>query len=681
MNNRNIISILVLIMLTACATEPTKRPKLEKSYLVAVDKHKALVDGDIDNKKNEQKIENEQKFRFVAPLKRNNKDALSAEDVLAQFSDKKTIKLASDGLPLKDFLHQVFGEQLNVSYILADEVKVGGKPVTLNLKNNISPRKLFTLTEEILNQRNFTIRFDDNIFYIHKADSDQGKGNVVYGYGKKLSDVPQTSFDIMQMVQFEYGMQASIGNTLRQMLGVKTTVDTTRNTLTIEAKRKDVIRALELIQIVDQPAMQNRQIGVYKTTFSSTEEIVKKLTELLGQEGISVGSSKTTASALSIVEIAQQGELYFFANSANIIDRAVFWSNQIDKPTKTAEQEYFIYTPSYSRAIDMGESLEALISGSKSVSNRTSAEAQNNKSNSSSARKGTGFASSDNMKMVVDERANVLIFYTSGEEYQQILPLIKRLDILPKQVMLEVIIAEVTLADEFKQGVEFALKRGNYGLGTEGNIFGKGFGGLSYAVTGNGLNVGLELFQSNSLVDTLSKPSIVVRDGVSANITVGTDIPVVGETASNPLDSNTTTTTKIEYRKTGVNLTVTPTINAQGVVLMEINQSVSNEIEAGTTSALNPSVFTRSIQTEVVAESGQTIMLGGLISRNKTEKQTKVPFFGSLPLIGALFKGDTSAGDKTELVVFVTPKVIESSDQWEDIKAKFSTGLTNLNIN
>lgn len=679
MNNRIIISIVILMGVSACTAQAPKKQGLEKSYLAAVNKQKALNNNEQQNTGKNNVTVNES-FRFVAPIKLNTQSALKAEDVLAQFSEQKNITLSSDNLPLEYYLHQVFGEQLKVSYILADEIKNDDKPITLSLKNNISAKKLFTLTEEILNQRNYTIRFDDNIFYIHKASTDQSKGNVVYGYGKKTSDVPQTSFEVIQMVQFEYGMQATLGNTLRQILGVKATVNSSRNSITIQAKRKDVIRALELIQIMDQPAMQNRQIGVYKTTFTSTEQLMGKLTELLGQEGITVGRSKSTNSALSIVEIAQQGELYFFANNIDVIQRAVFWSTQIDKPTKTAEKQYFIYTPNYSRAVDMGESLEALISGTSRMSNSTSAATQNNQL--TIKRRSSGVASSENMKMVVDERANVLVFHTSGEEYQQILPLIKRLDILPKQVMLEVIIAEVTLADEFKQGVEFAFKSGRYGISTDAAFFGDGFGGLAYSLAGGNLDLGIELFQSNSLVDVLSKPSIVVRDGVNANITVGTDIPIVGETASDPLgEGGSKQTTKIEYRRTGVNLSVTPTINAQGVVLMEINQNVSNEIEGGSTSALNPSVFERNIKTEVVAESGQTIMLGGLISRNQTKKHTKVPFFGSLPLIGNLFSGETEAGDKTELVIFVTPKVIESSDQWQNIKAKFGAGLANLDIN
>ena len=93
------------------------------------------------------------------------------------------------------------------------------------------------------------------------------------------------------------------------------------------------------------------------------------------------------------------------------------------------------------------------------------------------------------VSMVVDERANALIFYATGQRYQQLLPLVKRLDILPKQVMLEVVIAEVTLTDEFKQGVEFGLVNGNYGLSNEGAFMGDGFGGLSYLLTGTYLNL------------------------------------------------------------------------------------------------------------------------------------------------------------------------------------------------
>ena len=678
MKHKHYLSLISVIFLTACATQSGNDNRLEKSFL-ASDNARTEVDGAelVNDKATTQDKKQQERFRFVPPLKLNTYQTSDAEDVLSRFNDKKEITIASDELPLKDFLHQVFGKQLNISYILADEINNDKQAVSLNLQKAITERKLFTLTEELLSERGYIIRVDDNIFYIHKTAGKGHSGNLVYGYGKNIDDVPTTSLEIMQMVPFEYGMQTTLANTLRQLLGVKVVPDSVRNSLIIQGKRKKILQALELIHLMDKPTLQNRQIGVFSSTFMPTDDLIKKLTEILKQEGISL--SGNSSSALSVVQLEQQGEILFFANNMQIIERAVFWAKQIDKPVQMAQKQYFIYQPQYSRAVDMGDSLEALIGGASSqpLSNSVSAGQENRSGSSLSSVRS---ASSKDMKMVIDQRANALIFHTSGEGYQQILPLIKRLDILPKQIMLEVMIAEVTLLDEFKLGVEFAFQNGNYGISTAGALMGEGFGGLAYTLSGVNGNIALNMLQSNSLVNVLSRPSLVVRDGVNAKISVGTDIPIIGETTSDPI-SGDKQTTKIEYRKTGVELSVTPTVNAQGIIIMEIQQNISNQVDAGSTAATSPSVFERTLSTEVVAESGQTIILGGLISETRSEKETKVPFFGDLPFIGGLFRAQTDSGDKTELVIFVTPRLIESNDEWAEIKERFAQGLSKIKLN
>lgn len=676
-------SVILTLTLASCASNQTEKFTPKESFL----KGEQITNSTSDTKIKEQQqaISTKERYRFVAPLKLNTHSAKTAEDVLSRFSDNESITFSADELPLKDYLHLVLGEQLGLNYILSDDIKTDKQSVTLNLKSALTERKLFTLTEEILTQRNYIIRVDDNIFYVHKTDAKGSSSDVVYGYGKQLLDIPQTSLDIIQMVPFEYGVQISLANTLRQLLGVRATADLLRNSITVKGKRKDVVRALELIRIMDTPAMKNRQIGMFSVTFISTEELAEKLTELLKQEGISVGDATTTEKTISIVQLNKQGKVVFFANNQTIINRAVFWAKEIDKPVETAENQYFIYYPQYSRAIDMGESLSVLIggTGNQQLSNSTSAASENKQNNNTRNKKSSTKSSSVNtpeMKMVIDERSNSLIFYTSGGRYQQLLPLIKQLDILPKQIILEVLIAEVTLTDEFKQGVEFAFNNGNYSLSTVGAFMGDGFGGLSYALKGANGQLNIDLFQKNSLVNVLSRPSVVVRDGVDATMAVGTDIPIVGETTSDPDGDRQTIST--DYRKTGINLAVTPTVNARGIVLMEIDLQISNQIENTSAGAAgNPSIFERNVKTEVVAESGQTIMLGGLISNTQSNSVTKVPFFGDLPFIGALFRGETQSGDKTELVIFITPKVIESFDEWQGIKDNYSESLTELDIN
>ena len=468
-------------------------------------------------------------------------------------------------------------------------------------------------------------------------------------------------------------MQISLANTLRQLIGITANPNQSTNSISLQGKRKEIVKALELINILDQPSFKNRHIGIFSSRFLSTSDIIAKVVELLGQEGITAG--KSAKLALSMIELDKQGEIIFFANNTAIIERAVFWAKQIDKPLISVEKQYFIYQPSYSRALDMGESLEALIGGgqSASIGNNTSAEGQNN----ASTRRQVTSASSSTMKMVVDERANALIFFTTGNEYQQMLPLIKRLDVLPKQIMLEVTIAEVKLTDKFASGVAFTLTNQGSAVKTGGfNLTNSAKGGLSYVLSGADGELKLSLSETNSNINVLSRPSLLVRDGVAATITVGDDIPTVGET----IVDNGVSSSSVVYRKTGVDLTVKPTVNARGVVIMEIKQKISSQAEADQSVAGSPVIFERSIGTEVIAESGQTIVLGGLMSENSSVSDTSVPFFSSIPLIGKLFDTNSDSKDKTELVVLVTPRVIESSDEWDDIKAKFLTAYDSLKI-
>lgn len=680
-----LLACTVLLAVSGCQSTNTVKEEqklsAQSSYLKQGEVSTEVTNAELLNPNqvtpaNEQALQQQQELRFMPPFKVGKVKTTTADDVLARFSDDKMVTVTADDLLLKDYLHHVLGELLQVSYVLGDDVKNDAKTVTLNLQDQVTEKKLFTLTEKLLSDRDYVMRLNDNIFYIHKNEG-KGSNQLVYGYGKNFADIPNTSLDILQMVPFDYGLQASLPNTMRILLGIKAQADVSRGIMTVQGKRQDIERALELVNMLDRPNMQNRQIGAYKSTYLSTSDLVSKVRELLDQEGISLALSGGANSVLTVVQIETQGSLIFFANSQALIERAVFWAKQIDQPIQTTEKQYFLYQPQFSRAADLGISLEALIGdGNSRQSNTTSAA---NENSGAFAQNSARSASSKEVKMVVDERANTLIFHTSGEEYQQLLPLIKRLDILPKQVMLEVVIAEVTLQGEFKQGVEFALKSGNYGLSTAGAFMGDGFGGLSYFLQGDKGQIALNLLQTNSLAKILSRPSLVVRDGVSASINVGTDIPIIGETTSDPINGDRQTTS-IDYRKTGVELSVTPTVNAQGVVLMVIDQKVSNEASGSTSSGSNPSIFERTIKTEVVAQSGQTIILGGLISENNSNSDSKVPMFGDLPLIGGLFRADTKSNDRTELVILVTPRVIETANEWQQIKAQFQGSLERLTI-
>lgn len=674
-----------LVILTACASGP-KEITLEESYLKQSrdlpSNSEPLVQSSGGDIANETAVEAQ--MRLLNRMNPPSAFESGAIDLAQKFTSDETVRISTDALAVADYIHYIFGELLKTSYILDPAVEALKTPITLKVSEEVTLRKLFTISEELLNERGVGIEWQDNIFRLRKLDGSGPTGDVVYAYGKTVEQVPNTSLDVVMLVPFSYGFQSKLTLILPKFAKVEMLGNERQQAFMIRGKRREVIKALEFIELMDQPDLRNRLVAAFEPVFIPVDDARTKLAELLTQEGIYIGANASDTDGVSIVVLERTGTMIIFAPNEKTMSRISFWLDQIDKPVSGAEFQYFYYQPQLSRATDLGESIGLLIgadsaSGKSALSDRTSALAQNESLRSGPQSRATATASrgGEDVSMVVDERANALIFYTTGQRYQQLLPLVKRLDILPKQVMLEVVIAEVTLTDEFKQGVEFGLVNGNYGLATEGAFMGDGFGGLSYLLTGAEGRIAMNLLQSNSLVNILSRPTLVVRDGVSADITVGTDIPIIGSTTTDPI-SGDRQTTNIEYRTTGVQLTVVPTINAQGVVIMEINQRISNQVDSGGSASVNPSVFERAIRTEVVAETGQTVILGGLISESRSEKRSQVPGLGSVPILGKLFGADTSGSDKTELIVMVTPRIISDTGEWDALKSELEAKMKSL---
>jgi general secretion pathway protein D len=158
---------------------------------------------------------------------------------------------------------------------------------------------------------------------------------------------------------------------------------------------------------------------------------------------------------------------------------------------------------------------------------------------------------------------------------------------------------------------------------------------------------------------------------------VGNDVPTVGATASDPIQSNRTITTVL-YRKTGLELTIVPNINAQGLVVMEIKQRISNTVPGSSGVSGAPTFFDRSVNTEVVARSGQSILLAGLISESGSLSSDGIPWVRKLPLLGAAFRSDSKKREKTELVLMITPRVIDTPEEWDYVRRGLESALQYL---
>lgn len=602
-----------------------------------------------------------------------------------RFSEDIKLSVSAEKMPIRDFVHYVFGQLLDINYVIGGEVELleasETPPVTLSLANEVSPRELFNLVSQLLIERNIFIKYGDNTFYVYTPNSQAVEEEIVVSIGRSKASVPNTAQKLLQVVPLHYGIKISTENLLNNMVSASIRPDYAQNALFVTGYRSEILRALDLIKMLDRPASRGAFIGLVELAYMSSEGFSAELLQLLANEGIEAAVGSPDNKNVSLVPLRQLGAVAVFAANKKLLDRVTYWASIIDVPSQGANKQYFIYNPRYARAVDLGTSLSALFGGASSGGARGQL-LEEGAGSAPSPNRVTAVVS-DAFRMVVDERANALIFLTTGSEYQAVLPLLTKLDILPKQVMLDITIAEVSLKDEFKFGVEWAVTQGEVSLTTLGAFGASTVGGVGLAIDGtiDGISApfNANFLKTNSLVKVLSNPTLMVRDGVTANINVGSDISVIGETVTDPLTNERQTTTSA-YRKTGVDVTVTPTVNARGVVVMEIEQNISNSVPSSLGSGGNPDIFERSISTEVVAKSGQTILLGGLISQSSSTADSGAPGLAGIPLLGNLFKTKNDSSDRTELVMLITPRVLDSDDKWDNFREELKNELKFLAI-
>lgn len=629
----------------------------------------------------EDKTSNGRTLTRLSPMDWPASHVDSRVDLESKFSNTAALQLSAEKMPLIDFLHYVLGELLDVNYVFDQSIteanaEISKELVTLKITDEMSPRELFKLASNLLADRGLQIKYGSNVFYIHAAEEIAGSQYSVIGVGGDIGDVPNTTRPILQVVPLKFGAKVSIERSLRTFGRAQIVTDYDQGAVFITGNRSDVLQAVELIKLVDTPSARSKFVGLIELTFVSPDEFSQQVALLLDNEGVATAVGQPSQRGLTLVPLKQLGAIAVFASTDILLQRVEYWSTVLDVPGKGSQEQYFLYHPTYARAKDLGESVRALLGVGSTSSNSSNGDTGNQQLSTGNAPSSvrSSALNTDKIKMVVDERANAMVFYTSGSEYQALLPLLTQLDTLPKQVSLDIMIAEVTLKDEFKFGVEWALTRGEVNVTTQGAFGATTIGGLGLIINGTEGPLTASFLNSNSLVKVLSNPTIVVRDGIQANINVGSEISVVGQTTQDPINGERQTTTA-EYRKTGINVDVTPTVNAEGIVVMEVSMSISNSVPSSSGASGNPDIFSRDINTEVVAESGNTILLGGLISESFSSGVAGVPGFSRIPLLGNLFKSDRDSTDRTELIMLVTPKVLDNAKRWDSVKEDFKRSL------
>lgn len=286
-----------------------------------------------------------------------------------------------------------------------------------------------------------------------------------------------------------------------------------------------------------------------------------------------------------------------------------------------------------------------------------------------------------NVKIVPEETTNSLIVTTYLRNFEKLEEIIKILDVMLPQVLIEVKIVEVTLDDDTKFGVEWMWEKsiaaggksydniGTTAFGLADEIF-----GLKYSILGNTLETLLMALEKNTKVNILSTPRILTLDNREAVINISQEVPYLEstqETASGGV------LTSYDFKDVGVILTVTPRINKSETVTLDVNQQINSLIEFTLFNA--PVIAKREATASVTVKDSQTMIIGGIIEDNKTETINKIPILGSIPFIGKLFQRQETKSEKTELMVFITPHIVRTPEEGEKLTQEQQAELHSMN--
>ena len=605
--------------------------------------------------------------------------AEGAADRLGEQLTGPPIEVSFHDLPLVTFINEVFGERLGMSFVLVPGLAEDAEPVTLRLTEPIAPQGLFHVARNVLSDYGITLREENGVLTFARSEETVG-GDIplVTSGGRRLPSVPESHRTIFHFVPFRVANARTITDVLDDVFegqDLDISSDRDRGGMLLKGRRGLIEQAIAITEVLDQPLLRSQHAAILEPAFMEAKILGQELDRVLTAEGYSIGLDSPSGSSI-FVTIERLNKLIVFAADQAALDHIRSWAKILDaRRQESIEEAWFTYEVRNTQALALTDTLNLMLGGVAGqrldAADGTRATGTASPVGRGESRTGNGNASSG--RIMVDENRNLLLFRGSGKEWAEILSVIEILDRPIPSVMIEVVLAEVTLADIEGSGFDFLLKAAldRYGItgGTRGRL----------GVTSSGLyatfdSVGqtravLGVFYEDSRVVIRSRPRVLVKSGQTANIEVGNEIPVITQAVDSgtETDGATNVLQQVTYRKTGVQMEITPIVQASGRVDLEISLSLSEARPTAATSlAGSPTILNRQIATSLTLRDGGALLMGGLITGTRSAGDTGVPGLAKVPVLGRLFRSDSYQEDRTELMIMVIPYVVVDYEEgWE----------------
>jgi len=728
--SRNIVILLVSLLLAGCSSlERGHDTTLDLAGIsktiakapaqdCAIDKGQDVSPADEDKKVGTVKdlsanVTGGNPYLRKLPEVVNNPDQdkpLAGEGVLLNFDNADIYEVV-----------QVISEILNLSFIIDPQVK---GVVNIRSGRKIPMAQLFPVFKKLLNINGLDIRSEGSYNYVYKVA--QPGAQEVYGPDQagNLSDSSRQVIQIIPVMNLQAAEAKKLLDPYKSEQGAIDVLDNP-NTLFIRDYESKVVDMMMILAKVDVSPLASFKVRMVRVEKAPLFNLRDELTQVMNALKV----NKQGFEGVTIMALERVNSLLLVSSNQDLLESAMRWISELDVVPSAGRDNIYIYNVRNSVASELSGLVSDLIKDQPSPGGTSPASATKTPAPAAPAapvpgkptpaatpvaapapvvRKtgkspgpegeagGPGLRFAGEPTLIADDSRNIILIRALPADYLRLQKLLERLDNMPRQVLIEVMVAEVTLSDAWDMGIEWALHKNgsingnsytnyltnkptttdNIPLGTVtaplNSLVNTGVG-VTYSVLNSAGEVAgvLNAIASNNNVSILSSPQVMVLNNETATVNVGESVPIVTNQTGDIANATNLNQT-IQYKDTGVILKVTPKINYDGIIILNIDQQVSSAASGNQKGENSPRISNRQLTTKLAVRDGQTVFMGGLISNNVSYSDSGIPLLKDLPLLGWAFKYQSEEKKKTELLVMITPFVIESENVLDQYVKNFN---------
>lgn len=631
------------------------------------------------------------------------------------------VTLNFEDTDIREVARVILGDFLKVTYTVDPAVKGNA---TLHTAQPVRRDMLLPLLETLLGQNNASLVQRNGIYNVVPAGGAQAGG----------SGAPANVGDLTEIVPLRYASAPELAKVLAPYVaaGGKIAAGPAEDSLIVSGSASARASLIALIRTFDTDFLAGQSYAIFPVASDDPAAVASEV-----QHYVQAAGQTQAAGPVHVIALDRISAILVVAPDPTYLARVGDFIGQVDEVGQTTERRLHVYYVQNGSALEVGAVLQrafvpqaaggnpfadtdqngsgSLAPGSQPTAMTTPSAAATGQRSMTGLPMSGGLpgpaaigtaanpapaeapaqppasplfalggqpdsqspASARGIRIIPDRRNNALLVFATPSEYSMIEATLRKIDVLPLQVLVEATVAEVTLNDALQYGTQFFLNQHHNAEILSNNTsasIAAAFPTFAYTFTSTPASVTISALQSVTNVKVVSDPQLVVLDNQSARLQVGDLVPIVTQSAVSVLTAGAPVVNSVEYRETGVILQVTPRVNSGGLVTLDIEQEVSQVVPTTSSTINSPTIQQRKIRSRVVVQDGETIGLGGLIKDSSTLSNQGLPWLTDVPVLGALFgtRGDTAA--RTELLVLLTPRVIRDQRSaralTEDLRAK-----------